>query len=274
MKNKILRKVLSQEIDPAYARRSYHILSSIIKQRPEKILDVGCGRGFYVTMCSKLLPDSEIHGIDTNPEYVKKAVSISDTYKNVSVSAGSIYEIPFKDNTFDAIICSEVMEHLPDEVNALHELRRVLKDKGQLYLTVPSSKFPILWDPSNWFLMKFFKTHINKDIWWLAGIWADHERLYTLESLTSLMSANGFKIKSSKTILHHCWPFTHFLLYGIGKNIIEILKIEEFSRFNIDRISRTSVFLANFMSFPERILYTRIKPRKYMNIFLQTEPES
>lgn len=271
MENKNLEKVLSQEIDPAYARRSYLILSNIVKQKPRKILDVGCGRGFYATMCSKLLPDSEIYGIDTNPEYIEKATSISKLYKNIKISKGSVYEIPFKNSTFDAIICSEVMEHLVDETNALSELKRVLKPKGNLYLTVPSSKFPILWDPLNWFLMKFLNTHVNKNIWWLAGIWADHERLYTIESFHSLIKKNGFKTKSSETILHHCWPFSHFVLYAIGKNIIEILKIEKFSRFNIEKTSKISVLLAKMMSFPERILHTRVKPKKYMNIFLQAE---
>lgn len=273
MENKILDRVLSQEIDPAYARRSQLILLSIVKQKPRKILDIGCGRGFYITMCSKLLPDAEIYGIDTNLEYIAKATDISDTYKNIKIKEGSIYKIPFENNTFDAIICSEVMEHLTDEANALHELKRVLKPKGSLYLTVPSSRFPILWDPLNWFLMKFFKTHVNKDIWWLAGIWADHERLYTQESLSSLVQERGFKVYSSETILHYCWPFTHFVLYGIGKNIIEILKVEEFSRFNIEKTSKASVLLARIMSFPERTLRPRLKPKKYMNIFLHVKPK-
>lgn len=271
MDNKILDKVLSQEIDPAYARRSQLILTNITKQKPRKILDVGCGRGFYVTMCSKLLPDSEVYGIDTNPEYIAKATTISQKQKNIRISEGSIYEIPFEKNTFDAIICSEVMEHLADEATALNEIKRVLKPKGRLYLTVPSAKFPILWDPLNWFLMKFFQTHVNKNIWWLAGIWADHERLYTLESLSSLVKTKGFEVRSSETILHYCWPFTHFLLYGIGKNVIEILKIEDFSRFNIEKTSKASVLLAHIMSFPERVLCSRLKPKKYMNIFLQVE---
>lgn len=271
MANKILDKVLSQEIDPAYAQRSKLILSNIVEQKPKKILDIGCGRGFYVVMCSKLLPTSEIHGIDPNPEYISKTTKITETYKNIKIKKGSVYSIPFEDNTFDAIICSEVMEHLDDEKSALSEIKRVLKKSGQLYITVPSSKFPIFWDPLNWFLMKFFKTHVKKDIWWLAGIWADHERLYTVESLHSLIKNSGYKINKSETILHHCWPFTHFVLYAIGKNIIEILKIEEFSRFNIEKSSPLSRYLAKIMSYPERILHKRIKAKRYMNMFLQAE---
>ncbi|MBF0228435.1 MAG: class I SAM-dependent methyltransferase [Desulfamplus sp.] len=45
--------------------------------------------------------------------------------------------LPFADNTFDIVICSEVMEHIHQEQKALEELKRVLKPKGQLALSVP-----------------------------------------------------------------------------------------------------------------------------------------
>lgn len=46
--------------------------------------------------------------------------------------------LPFPDNTFDHIICSEVMEHIPDDAAAARELARVLKPGGNLAVTVPT----------------------------------------------------------------------------------------------------------------------------------------
>jgi SAM-dependent methyltransferase len=53
-----------------------------------------------------------------------------------------IVKMPFPEDTFDAIICSEVFEHLPDPVAAARELRRVLKPGGRLILTTRFA-FPI-----------------------------------------------------------------------------------------------------------------------------------
>lgn len=46
--------------------------------------------------------------------------------------------LPFPDNTFDRIICSEVMEHIPDDVAAMAEVHRVLKPGGRIAVTVPT----------------------------------------------------------------------------------------------------------------------------------------
>lgn len=48
-----------------------------------------------------------------------------------------ITAIPVPDSTFDIVLCTEVMEHVPDPLNALRELARVVKPKGQLIITAP-----------------------------------------------------------------------------------------------------------------------------------------
>lgn len=57
---------------------------------------------------------------------------------HASVVNGDGTGLPFADGTFDAIVCSEVMEHIPDDSAAARELARVLKPGGLLAVTVPT----------------------------------------------------------------------------------------------------------------------------------------
>ena len=52
---------------------------------------------------------------------------------------GSAYELPFKDNSFDLIVCSEVLEHLHEYNDAIKEMKRVLKPGGKFFASVPAS---------------------------------------------------------------------------------------------------------------------------------------
>jgi hypothetical protein len=90
-----------------------------------------------------------------------------------------------------------------------------------------------LWDPLNWILEHTFRTHISKNIWWLAGIWADHVRLYTQVDLYEKARQAGFEVEMIWRSTHAALPFTHFVLYGIGKNLVEKGLLKEFYRFSI-----------------------------------------
>lgn len=245
--------MLSTEIDPAFAIRARYIADALQKFKPQRVLDVGCGRGFYVKLASTFASIDHIEGVDINSDYVAQAKKNVGGDKRISIQKGSIYKLPFTDNYFDLIICSEVLEHLDDEKTALSELYRVLTKGGKLIVTVPNKNFPFLWDPLNWLLMRFFDTHVDKNIWWLAGIWADHERLYSLSEIKTLLNTK-FQILNSELVLRWCWPFSHFLLYGIGKNLVERMGISNFNRFDFEKQSPFAKALALFIAFPEKIV--------------------
>lgn len=231
---KKLKDILENEFDPAFEKRVKFIFKTVEKYKPKKILDAGCGRGFYLKVLSFYSFPKEIHGIDINNHYLNVARQICND-KRVIIKQANIYSLPYPKNYFDLVIASEILEHLNDDLKALKELKRVLKLNGYLLITVPNFNFPFLWDPINWLLMKIFKTHINKDIWWLAGIWADHERLYSAETLKKIIWKTGFKIKKIEYGLQWCWPFSHFLLYGVGKNLVEKFNFKQFNRFEFKK---------------------------------------
>jgi ubiquinone/menaquinone biosynthesis C-methylase UbiE len=235
--------------------------------KPAKVLDVGCGRGFYVRGASLFGFIKEIGGIDINTSYINKA---KDTVKDerVNFSVGSALSIPYPSKYFDFIICSELLEHLSDDGKCLLEIKRVMKKNAVLVLSVPSENFPFTWDPINWVLMRFFKTHINKDIWFLAGIWADHVRLYKENELEDKLLKAGFLIKKKKKIVGFSWPFTHFILYGIGKNLVERFGFYDVSRFG-DSNGSFNKFIAKLIRLP-----VKIKTNESVNLCVEASKNS
>jgi 2-polyprenyl-3-methyl-5-hydroxy-6-metoxy-1,4-benzoquinol methylase len=95
------------------------------------LLDAGCGEGFAMR---ELLHDNPalVVGLDNRPHALHAAHTLNPRR---TFAAGSIFETPFPDKSFDLVICTEVLEHLPDPAAGLAELRRV--SGGWLLLSVP-----------------------------------------------------------------------------------------------------------------------------------------
>ena len=98
----------------------------------KQILDVGCGTGAILKRLGN--PERNV-GIDLAPE----AISFCRQRGLDNVRQGDICALPFKDASFDAVICSSVLHHgwVRDVTSAIRELHRVLRAGGLLLLNVP-----------------------------------------------------------------------------------------------------------------------------------------
>jgi SAM-dependent methyltransferase len=99
-----------------------------------KILDLGCGIKPYKNY---LVKNSQYVGMDETIEVWPDTV-------------GQVDEIPFADEQFDSVLCTEVLEHLPEPEKAIKEIKRVLKIGGFLYLTVPQ-EWCLHYEPADYF---------------------------------------------------------------------------------------------------------------------------
>lgn len=220
MKNSLpINAILQKEVDPAFRRRAKVVIKNLDLKNGDKILEVGCGRGFYAHIIGLFFPKTSYIGIDINEEHLRSAKVFAQA-SNVNFRKADATRLPFADKVFDKIICTEVLEHIKNDRLAISELYRVLKPHGTAVITVPNKNYPFLWDPINWVLERFFHTHIPSHVLWFAGIWAYHVRLYGEDELLEKVKKAGFKITSIARTTHFCFPFAHFLL-GIGKNIVE-----------------------------------------------------
>jgi len=110
----------------------------------ERILDVGCGEGRHTWEASKRNSCS-VYALDIEQDNLKKvhySLHLMEQKGEVRgkwlLTRGNITSLPFADRSFDKIICSEVLEHIPDDHRAIGELVRILKDDGILAVSVPS----------------------------------------------------------------------------------------------------------------------------------------
>jgi len=110
----------------------------------ENILDAGCGHGRHIWQVSKFNTGRSV-AFDLDADSLKHAwIMLHEMEaKNETVGAwhlvsGSVTSLPFGDGLFDKVICSEVLEHVPDDSGAVAEFIRVLKPGGILAVSVPS----------------------------------------------------------------------------------------------------------------------------------------
>jgi len=171
----------------------------------DRVLDLGCGNGrLYSLLKSKNI---EYIGVDSSRELIKiaKEENQEGNPKFLTVEALSL---PFPDNYFDKIFSIAVLHHIPSEefrLKFLEEIKRVLKPKGLLILTVWN-----LWQKKNfsWFLIKYTILRIfgkskleNRDIFYP---WKDFEKrtlvhryfhCFKRKELDKLIIKAGFNIK-------------------------------------------------------------------------------
>jgi ubiquinone/menaquinone biosynthesis C-methylase UbiE len=94
------------------------------------ILDAGCGTGLNL----RHLPEGST-GIDINPRNIEL---LRTRLPNHTVLEGDVEALPFADASFGTVLCTEVIEHIPDPSAALAEYRRVLQPGGVLIGSVPA----------------------------------------------------------------------------------------------------------------------------------------
>ncbi|MCB1694229.1 MAG: class I SAM-dependent methyltransferase [Pseudomonadales bacterium] len=109
----------------------------------DTILDLGCGEGRHAITAYMLKNVSSI-GIDLKPadlqttaERFREFEEPNNSAKSLGLAVANGAKLPFPDNAFDKVICSEVLEHIPDYPPVLSEIVRVLKTGGILAVSVP-----------------------------------------------------------------------------------------------------------------------------------------
>ena len=133
-------KYFSKDIKYAFFGRRREVINRFIKEsRKLKLaLDIGCGSGVYSLDLAR--KGYKVYSIDIASLYVRQTIKLArNNGKRIQGIVASAEYLPFQDETFDMVLCTEVLEHLVSPLSALKELKRVCKVNGKIIITIPSS---------------------------------------------------------------------------------------------------------------------------------------
>lgn len=184
-------------------------IAALKPQIEDKILDAGCGLGYFTDMLSNY--GAYCIGIDIDRlciEYCRRYMK--GDYLAVDLSQSPY---PFPDNHFDKILCSETLEHIEDNGIVLQELRRILKPKGTLLVSTPCLEgvFGTFWKRIG---------HNNVDC--ISHEYHYHKG-YTQESLAALLSAYGFASRR----VNYTMVLGVEVIMGITKVLVRGLRLKK-----------------------------------------------
>lgn len=173
---------------PRHLYRENLIVRAVLGSLPDgRVLDAGCGSGSLVIRLAR--HGFRVDGIDLSEESIalgQKKIEEMGLEDCANLRRGDVTHTNFLNKTFDGIICGEVLEHLTDDVAAVCEFNRILKDGGICVVTVPA----------------------NPNLWSIDDQWGGHVRRYEETQLRRLFEGNGFRLKQVR-----CWGFPTMRMY-------------------------------------------------------------
>ncbi|MBI2129654.1 class I SAM-dependent methyltransferase [Candidatus Woesearchaeota archaeon] len=160
--------------------RKRAILNLLSPKNTDKMLDAGCGSGIIL----REIKEGSVIGIDCSATALRQARKNMQG-KNTKLMMADVQKLPFKKNSFNKIICSEVIEHLPSPAKVIDEIKRVSKRGAIVIFTIPNQ--PLL----DKIAYMFRKLNVKKGELDLDMEWHIHK--FNLKKFRQLIK-NKFKI--------------------------------------------------------------------------------
>ncbi len=195
-------------------KRLQFILKTLKSNLPPKatVLDVGCGNGVISRSLGEL--GYNVYGIDVSEKAISKAKELNK-FPNVNFDVISAEQLVAEGKKYNAIICSEVLEHLNRPEELLITLYQSLTDTGVLIVTVPNGRGPR-------------ELFVTKPVIWLKK--KDNFIWHGLLKLKKLLGYKGTTVQSDASDLTHIQFFTKRSLDSLAK--LNNFKIIQFGKTN------------------------------------------
>lgn len=157
-----------------FIRRAYKCIRFINRKRNKKtILDIGCSFGFYLLAFKQL--GFKVIGIDTATD----AIQYARKELNLKIISSNFLKHNFKRKKYDIITLFDVFEHFPNPYKALSKINKLQSRKGTIIIQTPNNE-------------SLMARIAGKQWFWLLIPF--HLYLYTVKSLSMLLSQNNYKI--------------------------------------------------------------------------------
>jgi SAM-dependent methyltransferase len=177
--------------DPGHYLRSRYFRQFVRGLKPGRILDAGCGHGDYSFFMAALWPESRITAMDVKQSNVETTARIRDRMGLTNIETMQRDLVHFRQAaSFDLILCIDVLEHIPDQFQALANFCFSLQPGGYCFLHMPLERYrPVPFDQK---LQDFHE-------------WTEEEhvgRMHSRDSLIRLVQETGFRVVREKPTFH------------------------------------------------------------------------
>jgi arsenite methyltransferase len=176
---------IADELDAAYRRRDHLRRRALVHdalgaQPGERVLDAGCGPGFYVAeLLDRVGPEGSVVGVDASPQMLAMTATRAP---RADLREGDVTALPVEDADFDRALSVQVLEYVADIPAALSELHRALRPGGRL----------VIWDV-DWATVSWHSDDPARMERFLRA-WDEHLTDPTLpRTLSARMRAAGFE---------------------------------------------------------------------------------
>ncbi len=181
-------------LDLVHGERAELLAAHLGGAEGKRILDVGCGGGFFLDACRRA--GFAVHGVEPARQAAAHArdvlgLAVTEGFLDEATAAG----LP----RFDAVHAAEVLEHLPDPAGMLRRIHGLLAPGGLLLVSLPNDANP---------LQAAAERALALPPWWLAP--PHHLNYFTPASIAALLARQGFQVLAAQA----SFPMELFLLMG------------------------------------------------------------
>jgi ubiquinone/menaquinone biosynthesis C-methylase UbiE len=193
------------------ARRRRLVRDALAAARGERVLDVGCGPGFY---CAELVeevgPEGVIVGVDASPQMLGLAKRRCQRYGNIELHQADLTALPVAGASFDAALCVQVLEYVSDVAAGLARIHEALRPGGRV----------VVWDV-DWATVSWHSLHSAR-MARVLRIWKEHLAHPSLpQVLAPALRASGFEQVEMQA---HSFASTEFDPQTYGVALVGVIR--------------------------------------------------
>lgn len=192
--------------------RANTVLGLLAVKPGERVLDIGCGNARDIAKIAER--GGQVVGVDISAGMIAAAKQELGRMgmSGITLQVGDATSLVFPDAYFDKVLCSEVIEHIPDASQALREMRRVLRPGGSLVLSTPNKGS----------LYGFERYWIWERL--LRRKWPHpYDEWRNMPELVSLVEQNHFKVTERRSV---CFVPGFIVTYFLLPRVVQRLLIK------------------------------------------------
>lgn len=184
---------------PTFRNRYRFVLDNISEitkvTKSTKMLNLGTGEGEYDQSLAQYT--EMLIACDINQGDIDLAKQINKLVPNLHYDVKNALETEYEFNSFDLIVCTEVIEHVGDPEKLILEMSRILKPGGKAVMTFPSQGFPFTYDPINYIAQKL---DVKMPFISQGAYSFGHDYLINYSEFVHTAEKYGFQIQSKKPL--------------------------------------------------------------------------